>query len=105
MRSWENCFPFISIPFFFHVSNFIIEDNSGHNILELYLRKTFCLSENVHCDKFFSVSKTSGHFEQNARHFLASNRGGWPAETLNSNWGYWKSSRVNRCGGCAANYW
>ena len=60
MRSWENCFPFISIPLFFHVSTFIIEDTGGHDVLELDLRKTFYLSENVHCDTFGQSAKPRG---------------------------------------------
>lgn len=62
------------------LSTFIIEDNGGHDVLELELRKTFYLSKNVHCDMFGQSAKPRGIFGQNIRHFLASNRGGWPAD-------------------------
>lgn len=52
MGTWGNCFPFMFILFLSHASTFINEDNSGHDILELYPRKIFYLSENVHSDKF-----------------------------------------------------
>lgn len=35
-----------------YVSTFITEANNGHDILELCLRKIFCLGENVPCDTF-----------------------------------------------------
>lgn len=105
MRSWENCHPFISIPFFFHVSTFIIEDNNGHNILELYLRKTFYLSENVHCDKFCQSAKPVGILARMLGTFwLVPEEAGrqrpwiWIGDTGNH-------QELIDVGGCAANYW
>lgn len=80
------------------LSTFIIEDNGGHDVLELELRKTFYLSKNVHCDMFGQSAKPRGILARILGTFwLVTEEAG--LQTLNLNWAYWKSSRVNRCGG------
>lgn len=51
----------------------------------------------------WSISKTTGHFGQNTRHFLASNN--WPAKTLNLNGHTGNHQELIDVGDCAANYW
>lgn len=105
MRSWENCFPFISIPFSFHDSTFIIEDNGGHDILELELRKMFYLSKHVHCDTFGQSAKPWGILARILGTFwLVTKEAGlqrpwtWIGHTGNH-------QELIDVGDCAANYW
>lgn len=66
-----------SFLLFVSVSTFITEASGGRDILELSLRKIFCLYENIHCDSFCQSAKLKG---------IVANKGGWLPQDLEIEW-------------------
>lgn len=77
--SWGNGFSFTFIPFLspVSVSACILEVSGGHDILELYLKKIFCLCKDIHCDNCCQSAKLKG--------IVVNNKGGWLPKTLKLN--------------------
>lgn len=83
-----------SFPLFVSVSTFITEASGGHDILELSLRKIFCLYENIHCNSFCQSAKLKG---------IVADKGGWLPKILKLSG---QPSLVNRyLRVCATNCW